>query len=314
VPSLTRLNPFLPWLALAVSVLAVGAFDSSFLRPGTLVGLMADNATLLAMAIGLTFVILIGSIDLSMQSVAALASIVLARELPARGLAAGLEALVAGAAVGALSGFVHGRLRIPSFVATLSVGGIAATAAFWLSGQRAVGIPGDIRAHYLGWLIGDAFGAPEVLWLVLSMLALAAALERLTPLGRMLRAVGCSEPAASVSGLSVIGVKIAAFTICGLFAALSGVMLAARLSSGTPTIANEFLLPAVAAVVLGGTSLSGGSGGVIRTFAGAMLIAVFRAGMTFLEINALAQQIVFGAILIGAVGLNAPRQPKNVTK
>jgi ribose transport system permease protein len=308
------LSPYMPWIALAAAILAIGMFDRNFLSPSTLIGLMADNATLLAMAIGMTFVIMIGSIDLSMQSVAAVASIVLANELPAYGLIALPAALLAGAAFGALSGAVHGALRIPSFVATLSVGGIAATAAFWLSNQRAVGIAGDLRAQYLGWLAGDAFGVPDILLVVLAVLAAVAVVEQMTPFGKMMKAVGCSEPASSVSGISVIRIKIAAFTISGVFAAFAGLLLAVRLSSGTPTIANEFLLPAIAAVVLGGTSLSGGSGGVVRTLAGAMLIAVFRTGMTFVGVNALAQQIVFGTILILAVGLNAPRASTGITK
>jgi ribose transport system permease protein len=129
-----------------------------------------------------------------------------------------------------------------------------------------------------------------------------------------MKAVGCSEPAARVSGIKVTQIKLMVFTLSGLFAALSGVVLAGRLSSGSPTIANEFLLPAIAAVVLGGTALTGGSGGVMRTLVGTMLIAVVRTGMTFVGVDAMAQQIVFGLILILAVGLSAGRAPKGVVK
>jgi ribose transport system permease protein len=308
------LSPYLPWIALAITILIVGSFDRRFLDPLTLIGLMADNATLFVMAIGMTFVIYIGSIDLSMQSVAAIAAIVLAMLIPAHGLLAIPAAVLAGAGFGLLSGFVHGRLRIPSFVATLAVGGIVATCALWLSGQRAVGISGDIRTHDLDWVIGTSLGAPNEIWVSLVVLLIAAVLEQATPFGKMMKAVGCSEPASTVSGIRVTRIKLAVFALAGAFAAMSGVMLAARLSSGTPTIANEFLLPAIAAVVLGGTSLTGGSGGVFRTLAGTMLIAVFRTGMTFIGVNALAQQIVFGIILILAVCLNVGRAPKNVMK
>jgi ribose transport system permease protein len=308
------LTPYLPWIAVVLAILIVGLFDARFLDPLTLIGLFADNATLFVMALGMTFVIYIGSIDLSMQSVAAVASIVLAMLIPGYGLLAIPAAVLVGGAFGLLSGFVHGRLRIPSFVATLAVGGIVATAALWISGQRGVGIAGDVRADKLNWIIGTSFGLPNEIWVSLVALLIAVVLEQATPFGKMMKAVGCSEPASTVSGIKVTQIKLAVFALAGAFAAMSGVMLAARLSSGTPTIANEFLLPAIAAVVLGGTSLTGGSGGVVRTLAGTMLIAVFRTGMTFVGVNALAQQIVFGIILILAVCLNTGRAPKGVMK
>ena len=308
------LNPYLPWIALVLAILVVGLFDARFLDPMTLIGLMADNATLFVMALGMTFVIYVGSVDLSMQSVAAVASIVLALLLPEYGLAAIPAAIVIGGLLGLLSGFVHGKLRIPSFVATLATGGIAATAALWISGQRAIGIAGDVRNDTLGWIIGSTLGLPNEIWVSLVVFMLAFVLEQATPFGKMMKAVGCSEPAATVSGIRVTRIKLAVFALAGAFAALSGIMLAGRLSSGTPTIANEFLLPAIAAVVLGGTSLTGGNGGVLRTLAGTMLIAVFRTGMTFVGVNALAQQIVFGTILILAVCLNSGHAPKGVMK
>lgn len=308
------LAPYLPWIALALAILIVGMFDSRFLDPLTLIGLFADNATLFVMALGMTFVIYIGSVDLSMQSVAAVASIVMAMLVPSYGLLAIPAAVLVGGAFGFVSGFVHGKLRIPSFVATLAVGGIVATTALWISGQRGVGIAGDIRAEKLNWIIGTSLGLPNEIWVSLVALLIAVVLEQATPFGKMMKAVGCSEPASTVSGIQVTRIKLAVFALAGAFAAMSGVMLAARLSSGTPTIANEFLLPAIAAVVLGGTSLTGGSGGVIRTLAGTMLIAVFRTGMTFVGVNALAQQIVFGVILILAVCLNTGRAPKGVMK
>jgi ribose transport system permease protein len=308
------LTPYLPWIALVIAILIVGMFDRRFLDPLTLIGLFADNATLFVMALGMTFVIYIGSVDLSMQAVAAIGSIILAMLVPAYGLLAVPVAVLAGGAFGLVSGFVHGRLRIPSFVATLAVGGIVATAGLWISDQHGIGIAGDIRADKLGWVIGTSLGLPNEIWVSLVALVIAAVIEQATPFGKMMKAVGCSEPASTISGIKVTQVKLAVFALAGAFAAMSGVMLAARISSGTPTIANEFLLPVIAAVVLGGTSLTGGSGGVIRTLAGTMLIAVFRTGMTFVGVNALAQQIVFGVILILAVCLNTGRAPKGVMK
>lgn len=309
-----QLGPYLPWLALVVLVLAIGTYDDRFLDPGTLIGLMADSATLFLMAIGMTYVVYIGSIDLSMQAVAAVSSIVLALLIPHYGFAAIFVALLVGAAFGLVSGVVHGRLRIPSFVATLAVGGIVTTAARYVSGDRSIEIGGEVRDKALGWAIGTTAGLPSEIVVSLVVLALALTLEQATPFGKAMKAVGCSEPAARLSGINVTRIKLLVFTLSGVFAALSGVVLAGRLSSGSPTIANEFLLPAIAAVVLGGTALNGGSGGVMRTLAGTLLIAVVRTGMTFVGVNVFAQQIVFGLILILAVGLSAGRAPKGIVK
>jgi ribose transport system permease protein len=309
-----QLGPYLPWLALGVTILAIGAYDHRFLDPATLIGLIADSATLFLMAIGMTYVVYIGSIDLSMQAVAAVSSIVLALLIPRYGFAGIVVALAAGAAFGLLSGFVHGRLRIPSFIATLAVGGIVFTVARYISGDRSIEIVGEVRDNVLGWAIGKTAGLPDEIWVSLVVLLIALTLEQATPFGKAMKAVGCSEPAARVSGIKVTQIKLMVFTLSGLFAALSGVVLAGRLSSGSPTIANEFLLPAIAAVVLGGTALTGGSGGVMRTLVGTMLIAVVRTGMTFVGVDAMAQQIVFGLILILAVGLSAGRAPKGVVK
>jgi ribose transport system permease protein len=309
-----QLGPYLPWLALGVTILAIGAYDHRFLDPATLIGLIADSATLFLMAIGMTYVVYIGSIDLSMQAVAAVSSIVLALLIPRYGFAGIVVALAAGAAFGLLSGFVHGRLRIPSFIATLAVGGIVVTVARYISGDRSIEIVGEVRDNVLGWAIGKTAGLPDEIWVSLVVLLIALTLEQATPFGKAMKAVGCSEPAARVSGIKVTQIKLMVFTLSGLFAALSGVVLAGRLSSGSPTIANEFLLPAIAAVVLGGTALTGGSGGVMRTLVGTMLIAVVRTGMTFVGVDAMAQQIVFGLILILAVGLSAGRAPKGVVK
>ena len=309
-----QLGPYLPWLALVVTILAIGAYDHRFLDPTTLIGLIADSATLFLMAIGMTYVVYIGSIDLSMQAVAAVSSIVLALLIPRYGFAGIVVALVVGAAFGLVSGFVHGRLRIPSFIATLAVGGIVVTAARYISGDRSIEIVGEVRDNVLGWAIGKTAGLPDEIWVSLVVLLIALTLEQATPFGKAMKAVGCSEPAARVSGIKVTQIKLMVFTLSGLFAALSGVVLAGRLSSGSPTIANEFLLPAIAAVVLGGTALTGGSGGVMRTLVGTMLIAVVRTGMTFVGVDVMAQQIVFGLILILAVGLSAGRAPKGVVK
>ncbi|MBN7808898.1 MULTISPECIES: ABC transporter permease [Agrobacterium] len=311
---LGKLGGLVPWIALVVLILVVGSFDSAFLRPATLIGLFSDSATLFLMAIGMTAVIYIGSIDLSLQSIAAISSIVLALLIPDYGMLAIPAALLVGILFGGVSGVVHAVLRLPSFIATLAVGGVVTTAALYLSDQRSIQIDAQPRLDSLSWAIGTTFGVPNEVWVSLAVLAVTLTVEQATPFGKEMKAVGCGEAAARVAGINNQKIKIIVFMIAGLFAALSGVVLAGRLSSGSPIIANEFLLPAIAAVVLGGTSLTGGSGGVLRTLVGTLLIAVVRTGMTFVGINVLAQQIVFGIILVAAVALSTGRAPKGVMK
>ncbi|MCP9231799.1 ABC transporter permease [Mesorhizobium sp. LMG 17147] len=311
---MTKFAGTIPWLGLIAAILIVAAFDASFLRPMTLIGLFSDSATLFLMALGMTWVIYIGSIDLSLQAVAAVSSVILALLIPQYGMVAIAVALVAGVLFGLVSGFVHGVLKLPSFIATLAVGGIAATAALALSGERSIQIDATPRTDSLSWAIGRTLDIPNEIWVSLIVLALAMVIEQMTPFGKAMKALGSGEPAARIAGIRIQRTKLIVFMFAGLFAALSGVVLAGRLSSGSPTIANEFLLPAIAAVVLGGTSLAGGSGGVLRTLVGTLLIVVARTGMTFIGINALAQQIVFGLVLIAAVSLSAGRAQKGIMK
>ncbi len=303
-----------PWLALVGGVAVVGLVDPTFFKPDTLIQLTANSMTLMLMAVGLTFVIYIGSIDLSAQAVAAVSSVILAQLLPDLGWFALPAALLGGASIGLISGIVFGLLRVPSLVATLAVGGIAASSALWLSGSRSLAIPATYRETYLAWIAADALGLPNVIWVSALAVAIAVLIERATPFGKMMKSVGCSEPASMVAGIRVRTIKVMAFTLAGTYAGLAGIVLGARLATGSPTIANEFLLPAIAAVVLGGTSLVGGTGGVIFTVAGTLMITVIRTGMTFVGVDAFAQQIVFGILLILAIGLNSARGASNAVK
>jgi ribose transport system permease protein len=159
----------------------------------------------------------------------------------------------------------------------------------------------------LAWAIGDIAGVPKVVWLGLFFLALLSALLGVTPFGRLVRAVGSQERAAIASGIDVNRTKIAAYVLSGTMAGIAGVVMAARLGSGSPTLANEFLLPAIACIVVGGTAITGGVGAIWRTFVGALIIEVVQIGMTFVGVSAFAQQIVFGFILVAAVAVTMDR-------
>ena len=307
------LRKWLPLATLAVLILVIGIAQPSFLQPSTLIELASDTAVLFILATGVTFVIMLGGIDLSVQSMASLASVIVALTVARLGYGSFLLAVVVGAIAGLLSGIVHVRLKIPSFIATLAMGGVLFSAALVISKERSITLNEAGRA-YQAWITGQAFGLPNVIFVGLLVLAIAHLLQAHTRFGRYSAAIGAGEPAAYASGVKVDRQKIFAFVLSATFAALAGVVLAGRLASGSPTLAAELLLPSIAAVVVGGTAITGGVGSVWRTLVGALIISVVRIGMTFLGVNIFAQNIVFGAVLIGAVAVTIDRTKIPIVK
>ncbi|MBV8587697.1 MAG: ABC transporter permease [Verrucomicrobia bacterium] len=295
-----------PLLLLALLILLVGALNRSFLSWDTLIVLFADTATLFVLAAGVAFVIILGGIDLSIQSVASLASVLIALQLPAMGRWAFPITFAFGLLAGAISGLVHVGLRIPSFIATLATSGVFSAAALVLAQGHSITIGQQGRDLFV-WVTGRWGDIPNVAIIGVVVALICAAIQRYTHFGRYSLAIGAGEQAALASGIPVDRFKVFAFALSGGLASLAGMLLAGRLSSGSPTLANELLLPAIAAVVVGGTAITGGSGGVLRTALGALIISVVRIGMTFLGVNIFAQQIVFGIVLILAVAITMDR-------
>jgi ribose transport system permease protein len=307
------IRKWLPLATLAVLILLVGIAQPSFLQPGTLIELASDTAVLFILATGVTFVIMLGGIDLSIQSMASLASVIVALTITRLGYGSFLLAIVIGTIAGFLSGIVHVRLKIPSFIATLAMGGVLFSAALVISKERSITLD-EAGRTYQAWITGKTFGLPNVIFIGLLVLAAAHVVQAHTRFGRYSAAIGAGEPAAYASGVKVGRQKIFAFVLSAAFAAVAGVVLAGRLASGSPTLAAELLLPSIAAVVVGGTAITGGVGSIWRTLVGALIISVVRIGMTFLGVNIFAQNIVFGAVLIGAVAITIDRTKIPIVK
>ena len=271
------------------------------------------SAVLNLLGVGVTFVIILGGIDLSVQSIASLASVVLAVTLPSLGVLAFVLAVLVGGVTGAGSGIAHVKLKIPSFIATLAVGGIAAGVALLISDARSIPMGASERA-IVGWVTGKTLGIPHEIFIIVAVLVVSGFIQRYTTFGRRCQAIGAGEPAAFASGVMVDLHKIGSFTLSGAFAGLAGVVLASRLTSGSPTLAAELLLPAIAAVIVGGTAITGGVGSTWNTLIGALIITIIRTGMTFVGVNIFAQNIVFGAILIVAVAATIDRSKIPIVK
>jgi len=295
-------------LCAVVELLAPG-----FASADTLSVILSNTSALFVMGAGATFAILLGGIDLSIQAVASLASVVLAKLLPLIGPFAFPVTVLLGIAFGAASGIVHVRLRVPSFIATLATGGVATGLALLVADGRTITITEDSR-RFTGWMNGSVFQVPNVFLLSVAIGAVTMAVLRFTRFGRYTLAVGAGEAAAAAAGLNVNRVKILAFATSGTLAAIAGMILASRLSSGSPSLANQLLLPAIASVIVGGTAITGGLGGVGRTAVGALIISVVQIGMTFIGINIFAQQAVFGVMLIAAVAVTLDRSKIPIIK
>jgi ribose transport system permease protein len=304
-----RMRQWLPLTTLVVLVAVIGAVQPTFINPGTLAQVASDTAVLFVLACGVTFVIMLGGIDLSIQAMASLASVIVALTIAPLGYLAFPLAIV----VGLAAGLAHVRLRIPSFIATLAMGGILAGTALVISKERSITL-GDSERAYLTWVAGSIGDVPNVILLGLIVLVIAQILQSRTLFGRYSAAIGAGEAAAYASGVKVDRHKVIAFALSSTFAALAGIILAGRLSSGSPTLANELLLPSIAAVVVGGTAITGGVGSIWRTLIGALLISTVRIGMTFIGVNIFAQNIVFGAVMVAAVAITIDRSKIPIVK
>lgn len=312
--SLETLKPWYPWLTLIALVALVSLFNPSFLNAGSMVALVADIVPLFIMALGMTFAIYIGGIDLSMQQVANFVTVLATVYLMQFGVFVAVLCVLAGFAVGAVSGWITTRQYVPSFVATLAMGFIALSGARFLSGERALSMSAEARDATFGWMFGKTAGVPHELVIAGVLLLLAWFLQTRTTFGRALKAVGSGELAAVASGLNVDRIKILAFALSGTFAAIAGLMFSVKLSGGDANLANGFLILAIVAVLVGGTPLTGGVGGVVNTLAGTLIVVVIRSAMVYLEIDATMQQMVFGVILIVAIAMTIDRSKLRIVK
>lgn len=259
------------------------------------------------LAIGVTFVIIAGGIDLSLGSVVALTGVIAALfahpgEYP---LVVPLAAaILAGVAVGSLNGLAVTKGRVAPFIVTLGMMTVARGAALVASEGRPVTGLSD-AFNFIGG--GDVFGVPVPILIFGAVILAASFLLNRTRIGRYMFAVGGNELAAYASGVRVNAVKMIAYMLCSGLAALAGVVLAARITTGQPNAGVAYELDAIAAVVIGGTSLAGGMGSIGGTVLGVLLIGVINNGLDLMNISSYYQQIIKGAIIVAAALIDRKR-------
>ncbi len=267
----------------------------------TLLRQIAINAIL---AVGVTYVLLTGGVDLSLGSVVALTGVV-AATFAHPGDYPLIVPLLMGVLTGALCGTVNGLVvtqgRVAPFIATMGMMTAARGLAYIVSGGRPVS---QLRPEFSAIGSGSFLGIPlPVIILAVAAIASATFLTR-TRMGRHMYATGGSEAAAYASGINVHKVKLLAYTVCGTLAGLAGIIQAARSTTGQPNAGIMYELDAIAAVVIGGTSLAGGVGGIGGTILGALLMGVITSGLDMLNVPSYYQQVAKGLIIVGAVMLD----------
>lgn len=305
-------------VALCLLVIAFAWLTPEFLTTGNLTILIKHVAINAILAIGMTFVVLSGGIDLSVGSVAGLAGMIggalLSQGLVLRAFGqvvyfapwmVVIICLLAGMAAGGVNGLLVARWRVPPFIATLGLLYVARGAALLLSGGATfsnLGGRADLGNTGFPQLgTGVLLGLPMPIWLMLGLAAAAAFVAGRTRFGRQVYAVGGNERAALLSGVRVTRVKFFVYVISGFCAALVGLIVAAQLSAAHPATGETFELNAIAAVVLGGTSLMGGRGTIAGTLVGAFVIGVLADGLVLLGVSEFWQMVIKGLVIVLAV-------------
>lgn len=297
----------LPFLSLAALFIFLSVASPNFLTPTNLAAVIRQTATINVMALGMTLVIVSGGIDLSVGAILAFSG-----TMGAMAMASGLPVPV-GIAVGLLCGLFWGvfngvlttSLKIPPFIVTLGALGIVRGVTLIISGGLpVVGLPREFESL----AEGSIAGIPSVLFVLGVCAVLTHVVLHSTKLGRYTYAIGSNKEAAVYAGISVSRYTVAVYAISGMLTGLAGMIEASRLMTGQPTAGQGYELQVIAAVVIGGGSLTGGEGSVIGTLIGAFIMGLLSNGSDLLGINPYLQQALIGAIIILAVAVDEARK------
>jgi ribose transport system permease protein len=302
-----------PDLADVPRAVAVPYYWPDFLKPSNLLAIVDRIVVIAVIAIGMTMVIVTAGIDLSVGSLIALSAVIgtlVMKQLgglaaPAWSVAVGfVVGTLACGALGAFGGVLVARFRVAPFITTLALMMVARGLAFLLTGGFSIyQVP-----EALSWLgQGRSFGMPHTVVLLLVLYGVAHVFMSRTRMGRYIYAVGGNEEAARLAGVPVQGVVVFVYAVSGLAAGVGGCIQASQLNTGTPNVGLMYEMYVIAAVVVGGTSLAGGSGRILGTLIGAFIISVIQNGMNLVGIESYTQNVVLGLVILGAVLLDRVR-------
>lgn len=313
----TNIRKWAPVLVLLAVCIGFGVVNPNFLsiRNFARIGVLAAPALLVA--IGVTFIIVMGSIDLSMEGVVTFCAVIFATIFRALGGTmfegwVGIPAALAvGVFAGLITGIAHVKLRIPSFMASLSMGFVGAGAVVILSGGYRITLT---DTTFRSLLTVRFLEMPLMVYFALIMVAVAWFIERHTVIGRNIYAVGGGEDLARASGLNTERVRIIGFALAGFFYALGSLLAVARVGIADGQSGSNLMFTSITAVVVGGTSLMGGTGGVLNTLVGVLIVSAIMNGMVVVGLPSYIQSGVLGVMVIVAVALSINRKTISLVK
>lgn len=300
-----------PLIALLLMCLIMSFLSENFATSDNFFNVLRQTSVNLCISVGMTLVILTGGIDLSVGSVLALSGAV-AAGMAQKGFALEsmdvyvgftfwgccLAALLVGGGLGAFNGLMVTRFKVPPFVATLGVMTIArGLTMLYTGGFPITDLGGGFEFVGTGWFLA----VPMPVWVAFVVILVFAFFMKKTRTGRYIYAIGGNEKATMLSGIRVDRVKLLVYTLAGLLSAVAGILVTARLDSAQPNAGTGYELDAIAAVVIGGASLSGGKGSILGTVVGALIIGVLNNGLVLLDVSPFWQQVIKGFVILLAV-------------
>ncbi|WFU12108.1 ABC transporter permease (plasmid) [Rhizobium sp. CB3090] len=300
-----------PLIGLLILCMFLSVATDRFLSVRNALNILDQITVLGVMSVGMTFVILIGGIDLSVGSVLALSMMVMGWVANVAGLPMAVAiplALLASAVSGLIVGVMVTSFRVPAFIATLAMMSVARGIANMITdGQQIVGFPD----WFTMLAIDRHFGVlTATVFLMLAIVIVSWLFLKYRSEGRMLYAIGGNPEVARLAGINVPVVTIGVYVVCAVLAGVAGIVLAARLDAVQPSSGFGYELDTIAAVVIGGTSLSGGAGGIGGTLIGVLIIGVLRNGLNLLNVSPFLQQVIIGVVIVLAVGAETLRRRK----
>ncbi len=294
-------NALLPVAAILLCIIFQSG-NSNFFTIKNWTNIGRQQAALLIAAVGQTFVVLTGCIDLSIGSMVGFISVVTADVAIRSGFPAALAVAIGiGVVVGVCQGFLVAKINIPAFIVGLGFMNILRGAAYlYCNGMPISGLPqiySDLGAN-------SFMGLPIPLLVAIVFMFIGWAILRYMTIGRNVYAVGGNEEAARLAGINVVGVRVFVYIVSGILAAMAGVLMTARVAVGQCTLGEGLQMQAVAAAVIGGTSMRGGQGNCLKTFLGVLVMAIISNGLNLLRVSSYTQTVVNGAIIILAVAID----------
>lgn len=296
--------------ALVILLVFFSVISEPFRTPSNYVSILVATAVNGVLAMGVTFIIITGGIDLSVGTTMTFCSVILGLVVTNSGMPLWLgipAALLAGALVGTVNGILIAKARIPPFIATLGMLNVTRGLAQILSDVKPIYFEGT--PEFYGLFMGQwLMGIPNVVFVMFGAAVVASLILTRTTLGRYAFALGSNEEATRLSGVNVVRWKVGVYALGGLFSGLAGILIAARMTSAQPSVGLGYELDAIAAAVIGGTSLSGGEGSIVGTVIGAFIISTLTIGLSITGVPDQWKLVITGLVVIGAVWLDILRR------